>query len=60
MICGSFVDIAYFEMYYFIVALIILIKERVRHLSVDPATKEMVWAKAHGLPDRSEPALAKS
>ncbi len=60
MICGSFVDIAYFEMYYFMVALIILIKERVRQLSVDPATKEMVWAKEHGLPDRSEPVLAKS
>lgn len=60
MVCGSFVDIAYFEIYYFLVALIILIKERVRQLSVDHAANHMTWTNEQGLPERSAPLLAKS
>lgn len=30
MVCGTFLDIAYFEMFYFLIALVILTKERVR------------------------------
>ena len=41
MVCGSFLDIAYFEMYYFLVSFVILLKECM-HVAMERKMLEQV------------------
>ena len=58
MVCGTFLDIAYFEIYYFLIALVILIKERVREALEKDVMKRKVLSSEENVSLARNPIFA--
>ncbi len=59
MVCGTFVDIAYFELYYFLAAIVILLNERIRITSIDSVVQKLMYTNGQVPSGQTEPLCAR-